>query len=50
MVTDIEEYAKLPVSEKNKVATTSRFKSRLLDAVYDASKEIKDFKFVTKKE
>lgn len=50
MVTDIEEYAKLPVSEKNKVATTSRFKSRLLDAVYDASKEIQDFKFVTKKE
>lgn len=50
MLTDIEEYSKLPVSEKNKVSNTSKFKTRLVDAIYDAAKEIQDFKFVTKKE
>lgn len=50
IMSDVEEYAKLPVAEKNKVATTSRFKTRLLDAVYNASKDIQDFKFVTKRE
>ena len=50
IMSDVEEYAKLPVAEKNKVATTSRFKTRLLDAVYNASKDIQNFKFVTKRE
>lgn len=45
-LTEIEEYAKLPLAEKNKVATTTRFKSRLFDVIYEAAKEIQDFKYI----